>query len=122
VADRSPRGVAAFSLATAGVLLAGAVTWWVLTASVYAPGGETLLEVNREPMAAVAVAIPLVLSLFVWGALHIACRRGSKLAWGLGATAAGLLAFFALISGFSIGMFFLPAATALLGAAALTPR
>ena len=103
-------------------MLAGVFTWWALTASVYEPGGETLLEVNRGPLAAASVGIPLVVSMFVWGALRVACRRRSRLAWGLGRTAAGLLLFFALISGFSIGLLFLPAAAALLAAVALTPR
>ena len=112
---------AAFWLASGAVAWAGAFTAWVLTTSVYGPGGETILEANEELSVRIAVFAPLVTSAFVWWALHVACRDGNRSARRWGLAAASLLLGFALLTGFTIGMFFLPGALALTVAAAMTP-
>ena len=111
----------AFWLATGAVAWAAAFTVWVLTASVYEPGGETILAANGELTVRIAVFVPVVTSALVWLALHIACRDGSRAARSAGLTAAFVLLGFALITGFTIGMFVLPGAIALTLAAAITP-
>ncbi len=118
--EARPRG-AAFWLASGAIAWAIAFTAWVLTASVYGPGGETILEANEELTVRVAVFAPLAISGLVWWTLHVACRDGSRTArrWGVGA--ACVLLLFALLTGFTIGMFVLPGAIALTVAAALTP-
>jgi hypothetical protein len=119
---RRGSGTAAFGLATAGVALAAAFTWWALTASAYSPGGETILEENPEATVRVALALPLATSLLVWIALHVACRRGSRAARAIGLTLAWLLVAFSVIGGFTIGMAVMPCAVALTVAAMMTPR
>lgn len=119
--SRARSTTAAFWLASGAVAWAGAFTAWVLTASVYEPGGETILEANEELVVRVAVLAPLVTSALVWWALHVACRDGNRSARRWGLAAATLLLGFALLTGFTIGMFVLPGALALTVAAALTP-
>jgi len=107
-------------MATAAVACAAAFTVWARTASVYS-SGETILEANREFSVRLALAIPLLVTTGVWMLLHIACR--SNVAWAKGAatTIASLLVAFAVLTGFSIGMFVMPAALLLLLAAVRTP-
>jgi hypothetical protein len=95
-------------------------TAWVLTASFYEPGGETILAVNEELTVRVALFTPLVLSALVWVALHVACRNGSRAARTCGLVGACLLLFFSLLTGFTIGAFVLPGAVALTAAAVMT--
>lgn len=111
----------AFWLATGAVAWALAVTLWMLTASFYEPGGETILEANDELTVRVALAVPVLASALVWLALHIACRDGRRSARTFGLAGASLLLGFALLTGFTIGTFFLPGAIALTAAAVLTP-
>lgn len=111
----------AFWLATGAVAWALAVTIWMLNASFYEPGGETILEANDELLVRVALAVPVLASALVWLALHIACRGGRRSARTLGLAGASLLLGFALLTGFTIGTFFLPGAIALTAAAVLTP-
>lgn len=113
-------GRLAFALATAAVGWAAWFTWWALTASAYSDG-QTILEVNPEPIVRVAIATPLALSVVVWLSLRAACRRDSVTAHRVGLTLASMLYLFALVTGFSIGMAVLPGATALMSAAAVTP-
>lgn len=112
---------AAFWLATGAVAWAAAFTAWVLTASVYEPGGETILAANEELTVRVALFVPLVSSGLVWLALHIACRNDNRPARSLGLAVASILVVFAILTGFTIGTFVLPGAIALTAAAALTP-
>jgi hypothetical protein len=112
---------AAFWLATGAVAWAIGFTAWVLTASVYEPGGETILAANEELIVRIAVFAPLVTSALVWLALHIACRDANRVARSVGLAAASTLLVFALLTGFTIGMFVLPGAIALTAAAAMTP-
>ena len=111
---------AAFWLASGALAWAVGFTAWVLTAPVYEPGGETILEANEEPIVRVVVFVPLVMSAFVWWTLHVACRGGSPAARRAGLAAASVLLFFALLTGFTIGMFMLPGAIALVAAAVMT--
>jgi hypothetical protein len=103
----------AFGLATAAVVYAAAFTVWVLTAPVYG-SGQTLLDENPEASVRVAIAMPLLVASIVWLLLLMRARIPALIvAW--------LLVAFAVITGFSIGMFVLPAALMLVVAAALTP-
>jgi hypothetical protein len=112
---RVPHG---FWLATLAVVWAALFTAWALFGSAYS-SGESVLEEN--PAASVAVAAPLVLAATVWLLLHVACRYDVIGARRAASVLAWLLVAFALITGFSIGLFVLPAAIALVAAAALTP-
>lgn len=112
---------AAFWLATGAVAWAAAFTVWVLTASFYEPGGQTILAANEEISVRIALFMPLLTSALVWLALHIACRNDNRAARSLGLAAASTLLVFAILTGFSIGTFVLPGAIALTAAAAMTP-
>jgi hypothetical protein len=112
---RVPHG---FWLANLAVVWAALFTAWALFGSAYS-SGETILEEN--PDATVAVAAPLVVVATVWLLLHLACRYDAVGARRAATVLAWLLGAFAVITGFSIGLFVLPAAIALVAAAALTP-
>ena len=112
---------AAFWLATAAVAWSVGFTVWVLTASFYEPGGETILEANDELTVRVALLLPAAISALVWLALHIACRDGRRRPRTVGLAGASMLLGFALLTGFTIGMFVLPGAIALMAAAVMTP-
>jgi hypothetical protein len=112
---RVPHG---FWLANLAVVWAALFTAWALFGSAYS-SGESVLEEN--PDAAVAVAVPLVLAATVWLLLHVACRYNAIGARRAGTVLAWLLVAFAVITGFSIGLFVLPVAIALVAAAARTP-
>lgn len=118
--DARPRR-APFWIATGAVLWALGFTVWVLTAGFYEPSGETILEANAELSVRVALLTPAALSVVVWLALHVACRDGRRGARTLGIIGASLLLAFALVTGFSIGLFVLPGAIALAVAAVMTP-
>lgn len=117
--SRPPR--AAFWLATGAVAWAAAFTAWAMTAAVYAPGGQTILDANDELAVRLALAAPLVVSALVWLVLHVACRRRSRAARGVGRAAAWMLVGFSVLTGFTIGMFVLPGAIALTAGALMTP-
>jgi len=117
---RSRPGRTAFWLASAAVAWAVGFTAWVLTASFYEPGGETILAVNEELTVRLALFTPLVVSALVWLALHVACRNGNRAARTWGVVGACLLLFFSLLTGFTIGAFVLPGAVALTAAAVMT--
>ncbi len=112
---RVPHG---FWLANLAVVWAALFTAWALFGSAYS-SGESVLEEN--PDATVAVAAPLVLAATVWLLLHVACRYNAVGARRAATVLAWLLVAFAVITGFSIGLFVLPAAVALVAAATLTP-
>ena len=95
-------------------------TVWALFASTYS-SGETVLEANPEFSVRVAVAAPLLVTLAVGLLLHVACHFGATWARRAASTMAWLLVVFAVITGFSIGMFVLPGAVVLVLAASLTP-
>ncbi len=99
---------------------AAGFTVWALTASVYSDG-QTILEANPETTVRVAVALPLVASILVWVLLSAACRTNRGWARTCGIAAASFLAFFAVVTGFTIGLFVLPGAVALIAAAIRTP-
>ena len=96
-------------------------TAWALTASAYSDG-QTILEANPETTVRVAVALPLVAaSALVWVLLSAACRTNRAWARTCGIVAASFLVFFAVVTGFTIGLFVLPGAVALMVAAVHTP-
>ena len=114
---RVPHG---FWLANLAVVWAALFTAWALFGSAYS-SGETILEENPERLVLVAVAAPLVLASAVWLLLHVACRFDATWARRAASAVAWLLVAFALITGFSIGLFVLPGAVLLVVAASLTP-
>jgi len=120
VASPGHRGRGAFVLATGAVVWAAGFTAWALTAAAYSDG-QTLLQANPEPVVRVAVALPLAASALVWVLLNAACRTNSRWARTSGIVAASLLVLFALVTGFTIGLFVLPGAVALVVAAVRTP-
>ena len=119
----SPRaaGRAAFALATAAVVFAAAFTVWALTAGAYSSAGQTLVEANDELTVRLAIAAPLAVTTAVWLLLHAACRRNLASARSTELWIAWLLVAFSIISGFSIGLFVMPAALLLAAAAHFTP-
>ncbi len=112
---------APFWIATGAVVWALAFTVWALTAPFYEPSGQTILEANDELSVRIALLLPAVISALVWRALRVACRDGRRGARAIGVTGASVLLFFALLTGFSIGLFVLPGAVALTAAAVMTP-
>ena len=120
MASRSHRGRSAFALATGAVVWAAGFTAWALTASSYSDG-QTLLEANPETTVRVAIALPLAVSALVWVLLSAACRTNAAWARTGGIVAASLLVLFAVVTGFTIGLFVLPGAVALMAAAVRTP-
>jgi hypothetical protein len=116
---RQPR--TAFWLASVAVAWALGATVWVLTASFYEPGGQTILEANDELSVRIALLVPAVASAAAWLALHIACRDGRRAPRTTGLVLGSLLVLFTLVTGFTIGTFFLPGAIALTVAAVMTP-
>jgi hypothetical protein len=127
LADRLPlvaagarKGRLAFGLATAAVVYAVAFTVWALIAPAYS-SGETILEENPELSVRIAIALPLLITATVWLLLHLACRFDAARTRRAAAIVAWLLVAFAVITGFSIGLFVLPGAVLLVAAATLTP-
>lgn len=120
MATASGNGRTAFWLATAAVTCAAGFTVWALFAPAYS-SGETILEANAEFSARVAIAAPLLVTSTVWLLLHVACRFDATWACRAASTVAWLLVAFALITGFSIGLFLVPCAVMLVIAASLTP-
>ncbi|MEA2136333.1 MAG: hypothetical protein QOC68_4242 [Solirubrobacteraceae bacterium] len=120
MATASGNGRKAFWLATAAVMCAAAFTLWALLASAYS-SGQTILEANSDLSVRVAVAAPLLVTSTAWLLLHVACRFDLTWARRTASTLAWLLVVFSVIAGFSIGLFVLPGAVALVVAAGLTP-
>jgi hypothetical protein len=112
---RVPHG---FWLANLALVWAAFFTAWAMFGSAYS-SGDSVLEEN--PDAPVALAAPLVLAATVWVLLHVACRYDATWARRAATVVAWLLVAFAVITGFSMGLFVLPVAIALVAAAALTP-
>jgi hypothetical protein len=112
---RVPHG---FWLANLAVVWAALFTAWAIFGSAYS-SGESVLEAN--PDAPIALAAPLVVAATVWLLVHVACRDDAIGARRAASVLAWLLVAFAIVTGFSIGLFVLPAAVALVAAAVLTP-
>ncbi len=114
------RGLIAFAAATLAVACAGAFTVWAHTASAYSDG-QTILEANPGIGSELLIAMPLAVTALGWLLLHLACRYDRQEARTAGLTLAWLMVGFSIISGFSIGMFVMPAALAFVIAALMTP-
>ncbi|MGI8903971.1 MAG: hypothetical protein ACR2IP_10015 [Solirubrobacteraceae bacterium] len=91
---------------------------WAL--GLFVVGAATLTNDNGARILA-PLAVPAVLTVMAWIALHhqsaLHSRAARRAAW----IAIGLLVLFSLLTGFSIGLFVLPTAALLIAAAALTP-
>ncbi|HEX8083272.1 MAG TPA: hypothetical protein VF529_03215 [Solirubrobacteraceae bacterium] len=98
----------------------GGVQVWAPTASAYSDG-RTILEANPGTWFQIVIALPLAVTALGWMLLHVACRYDRGAAKIAGATLAWLLLAFSVVSGFSIGLFVMPAAVALVIAAIMTP-
>jgi 4-amino-4-deoxy-L-arabinose transferase-like glycosyltransferase len=81
---------------------------------------STLVGVNGFGVLA-PVALPALIAAVVWFALHRKCSRGSRPSGHLAWTCIAALIVFCMAAAASIGIFVLPAAALLAGAAALTP-
>jgi hypothetical protein len=112
---RIPHG---FWLANLALAWAALFTAWALFGSAYS-SGESVWEAN--PDASVGLAAPLAVTATVWLLLHVACRHGARWARRAATVLAWLLVAFAVVTGFTIGLFVLPVAIALVAAAARTP-
>lgn len=80
---------------------------------------STLVAVNGLAVLA-PVALPALIAAVVWFALHRKCSRGSRPGGYVAWTLIGMLIAF-LVAVASIGVFVVPVAALLAGAAALTP-
>jgi hypothetical protein len=69
----------------------------------------------------IPVAIPAVLTVLVWIALHRKCSRSSQAAGVVAWVIVGLLSAFCVVGALSIGLFIVPVAALLACAASLTP-
>jgi hypothetical protein len=109
-----------FYLATLAVVFAAGFTAWALFAPAYS-SGETIVQANPEALARLAIATPLAIASAVWLLLHHACRRNLRWPRAVAMLVAWTLVAFAVVTGFSIGLFVMPVALALAFAAHLTP-
>jgi hypothetical protein len=80
-----------------------------------------ILEANPEPTVRVATALPLAVSALVWVLLGTACRTNLQWVRICGLVGASVLVLFAVVTGFTIGMFVFPGAVLLVLAAVHTP-
>ena len=81
---------------------------------------QTLVQENGASVL-IPVAAPAVLVAVVWWALHRKCSRGSLFGERLAIALVILLGLFALVTGFSIGLYVLPVAVLLTSAVVMTP-
>lgn len=110
----------------AAVLTALAIAWCagMIVAGFKLPvysSGET--AIGHEGLSVLPwIAAPTGLALAVWFALHAACRSG-RTGWIVLADGVVLLVWlFVFVTGFSIGLAYVPAAVALLAAVTVMPR
>jgi hypothetical protein len=122
------RGRWAFGLTVAGFAWAAALLPFALLVPAYSGKTEsasgsfsTTATLVGENGAAVLVpiAIPAAIAALVWYALHRRCTLGGGNYWAWSLVA--LLAAFSFVSAASIGLFLMPIAILLAGAAVLTP-
>ncbi len=83
-------------------------------------GSSTLVAVNGVGVL-VPVGIPLLISVFVWFALHRKCSCGGPLAGYFAWVLVVVLAFGCLVAAASIGLLIVPVVLLLGRAAAITP-
>ena len=107
-------GLTAFAFAWCAAMIALA---FVLPVS---SSGETIIAYEDDPVL-VWIAAPSLLVLCAWVGLHAACARGSRAGLRLGESLTFVLWLFVLVTGFSIGMAYIPAALALLIAISIIP-
>jgi hypothetical protein len=81
---------------------------------------STLVQVNGLGVL-VPVGLPALIAAVIWFALHRKCSRGSRPGGYVAWTLITLLIAFSLVAIASIGMFVVPVALLLAGAASLTP-
>ena len=120
MAPRATNARLGFWLATAAVLSAAGLTFWALSASVYA-SGHTILEPNPDASVRMAVALPLAVTSAVSLLLHVACRYDLRWARVAAGAVAWTLVAAAVVTGFSVGLYLMPIAIMLVAAARLTP-
>ena len=134
--DSATRGRLAFGFATGAVLWSLALVAGAFVLPAYSgdgcqstPGGsvscgslpsQTLFAVNGWWVVELLLAAALVTGL-AFSALHRYCVTGRQRVMTAATVFIGLLAAFAFVSGFSIGLFVFPAVLLLIGSAALTP-
>jgi len=129
--DSVRRGRIALGLTTAGFLLAAALIPAGFLVPVYGGVSEdasgatatfssTLVEENGLSVVLV-LALPAVVALLVWFALHRKCSRGGARSGGMAWALVAVLGAFSLLGAATIGVFSMPIVALLAGAAAVTP-
>lgn len=112
--------------ASSGGRVIGRRAFWLTVAALawalglFVVGAATLTNDNGVRILA-PLAVPAVLTVLAWIALHHQGAHHSRAARRAAWIAIGLLVLFSLLTGFSIGLFVLPTAVLLIAAAALTP-
>jgi hypothetical protein len=132
----SRRGWIAFGLGAAAFLWTVALVAAAFTVPAYsgeschaAPGAspscgpapsQTLFGVNGWWIVELLLGVALVAGVALW-ALHVRCSRESAVASWVATCCIVALAFFAVITGLSIGLFVLPVVVLLIASRRLTP-
>jgi hypothetical protein len=81
---------------------------------------STLVEENGLEVL-VPIAVPALITVLVWFALHHKCSRGSRASDRIAWAAVAVLAALCMLASLSVGPFMLPVALLLAAATALTP-
>jgi hypothetical protein len=113
------RGRIAFATSSLAVALSAVF----VSAAFWAPmynDGSTLVDDNGARVL-VPVAVPLVLSLVAFVGLWLKCARGSVAGGRVAIAVLAILAFFTILTGFSIGIFVLPLTALVAVAVVATP-
>ena len=82
---------------------------------------QTLFAVNGWWVVELLLGVVAVTALAFW-ALHVYCATGARRAHSAAVWLIAVLAIFSIVSGFSIGLYVVPAALLLFASAALTPE
>lgn len=114
----SSRGHRAFVLTVLAFVWSVGLFVAALTVPEY--GSATLVDENGSRVL-VVMAVPAVISLAVWLALWLKCTRGGPVSGIVAWTCVSLLGVFCVIGLASIGLFVIPVAALLAGAASETP-
>jgi hypothetical protein len=114
------RGRIAFGTSFLAVALSAVFVSAAFWAPMYS-NGSTLVQDNGMRVL-IPVSIPLLLSLAAFAGLWLKCTRGSVAGERVAAAVLAVLAFFTILTGFSIGIFVLPLTALVAVAVALTPH
>lgn len=94
----------------------GGVVWSAVACAI----GVAALSQGVDAGLVAVLAFPLCLALVTWWALHRWCATSSRSARAVAWAAVVVLAAFSMVTGFSIGLLFLPPVILLGGATVIT--